>query len=149
MLIKRALYKESSYEICLKLDEKCNRGISYPSQIEFFQLLDCTCPSGAICPLQVPVEEEVDCVMDVLGDVLSVLLLLSLVSCLLFLDLLFGFFAEFFIFQVDLDSFFAFFHFAILIFSFTSCLYHQTDSKDLQPDHFLTSTKFETKYFFL
>ena len=83
-------------------------------------------------------EEEVDCVLDVLDDVLSVLLLFSLVSCLLFLDLLFDFFADFFIFEVDLDSFFAFFRFAILIFSFTSCLYHQTDLKDLQLDHFLT-----------
>ena len=35
MLIKRAPYKESSYEISLKLDEKCSRGISYPSQIVF------------------------------------------------------------------------------------------------------------------
>ena len=54
MLIKRALYKESSYEISLKLDEKCSRGISYSSQIVFFQLLHHTCFSGAICPLQVP-----------------------------------------------------------------------------------------------
>ena len=76
-------------------------------------------------------EEEVDYVLDVLNDVLSVLLLLSLVSFLLFLDLLFDFFADFFIFQVDLDSFFAF------------------HSKDLQLDHFLTLTKFETKFFFL
>ena len=54
MLINRALYKESSYEISLKLDEKCCRGISYSSQIVFFQLLHYTCFSGAICPLQVP-----------------------------------------------------------------------------------------------
>ena len=54
MLIKRALYKESSYEISLKLDEKCSRGISNPSQIVFFQLLNYTCFSGAIYPLQVP-----------------------------------------------------------------------------------------------
>ena len=47
----------------------------------------------------VPVEEEVDCVLD---DVLSVLLLLSLVSGLLFL--VFDLFADFFLFQVDLDS---------------------------------------------
>ena len=53
MLFKRALYKESSYEISLQLDEKCSRGISYSSQIVFFQLLHCTCFSGAICPLQV------------------------------------------------------------------------------------------------
>ena len=46
----------------------------------------------------VPVKEEPDCVLDVLDDVLSVslLLLLSLVSCLLFLDLVFDFFADFF-----------------------------------------------------
>ena len=54
MLIKRALYKESSYEITLKLDEKCGRGISYSSQIVFFPLLHYTCFSGTICPLQVP-----------------------------------------------------------------------------------------------
>ena len=54
MLIKKALYKESSYEVSLKLDEKCSRGITYSSQIVFFQLLHYTCFSGAICPLQVP-----------------------------------------------------------------------------------------------
>ena len=54
MLIKRALNKESSYEISLKLDEKFSRGISYSSEIVFFQFLHCTCFSSAICPLQVP-----------------------------------------------------------------------------------------------
>ena len=54
MLIKRALYKEGSYEISLKLDEKCSRGVSYSSQIVFLQMLHCTCFSGAICPLKVP-----------------------------------------------------------------------------------------------
>ena len=54
MSIKRALNKESSYEISLKLDEKCSRGISYSSQIVFFQSLHYTCFSSAICPLQVP-----------------------------------------------------------------------------------------------
>ena len=60
----------------------------------------------------VSLEEEVDCALD---DVLSVLLLLSLASCLLFLDLVFDLFADFFLFQVDLDSFLAFFCFGILI----------------------------------
>ena len=54
MSIKRVLNKESSYEIPLKLDEKCSRGISYSSQILFFQSLHYTCFSSAICPLQVP-----------------------------------------------------------------------------------------------
>ena len=54
MSIKRALNKESSYEISLKLDEKCSRGITYSSQIVFFQSLHYTCFSSAICPLQVP-----------------------------------------------------------------------------------------------
>ena len=54
MLIKRALNKESSYEISLKLDEKFNKGISYSGQIVFFQLMCYTHFSGAICPLQVP-----------------------------------------------------------------------------------------------
>ena len=50
----------------------------------------------------------VDCVLDILDDVLSVSLLLSLVSCLFFLDVVFDFFADLFLFQVDFDSFFAF-----------------------------------------
>ena len=54
MSINRALNKESSYEISLKLDKKCSRGISYSSQIVFFQSLHYTCFSSAICPLQVP-----------------------------------------------------------------------------------------------
>ena len=54
MSIKRALNKESSYEIPLKLDEKCSRGISYSSQILFFQSLHYRCFSSGICPLQVP-----------------------------------------------------------------------------------------------
>ena len=54
MSIKRALNKESSYEISLNLDEKHSRGISYSSQIVFFQSLHYTCFSSAICPLQVP-----------------------------------------------------------------------------------------------
>ena len=54
MSIKRALNKESSYEISLHLDEKCSRGISYSSQIVFFQSLHYTCFSSAICPFQVP-----------------------------------------------------------------------------------------------
>ena len=54
MSIKRALNKESSYEIFFKLDEKCSRGISYSSQTVFFQSLHYTCFSGAICLLQVP-----------------------------------------------------------------------------------------------
>ena len=57
MLIKRALNKESSYEISLKLDEKCSRGISYSSEIVFFQSLHYTCFSSAICSLQVPAGE--------------------------------------------------------------------------------------------
>ena len=52
--IKRALNKESSYEISLKLDEKCSRGISYSRQNVFFQSLHYTCFSSATCPLQVP-----------------------------------------------------------------------------------------------
>ena len=52
--IKRALNKESLYDISLKLDEKCNRDISYSSQIVFFQSLHYTCFSSVICPLQVP-----------------------------------------------------------------------------------------------
>ena len=51
---QKSTFKESSYKISLKLDEKCSRGISYSSQIVFFQLLHYTCVSGAICPLQVP-----------------------------------------------------------------------------------------------
>ena len=39
MLIKSALNKENLYEISLKLDEKFRRGISYSSQIVFFQCL--------------------------------------------------------------------------------------------------------------
>ena len=39
MSFKRALDEESSYEISLHLDEKCSRGISYSSQIVFFQSL--------------------------------------------------------------------------------------------------------------
>ena len=39
----------------LHLDEKCSRGISYSSQIVFFQSLHYTCFSSAICPFQVPV----------------------------------------------------------------------------------------------
>ena len=54
MSIKRALNKDSSYEISLNLDRKCSRGISYSSQIVFFQSLHYTCFSSAICPLQVP-----------------------------------------------------------------------------------------------
>ena len=54
MSIKRALNKESSYEISLNLDKKCSRGISYSSQIVLFQSLYYTCFSSAICPLQVP-----------------------------------------------------------------------------------------------
>ena len=54
MSIKRALNRESSYEISLKLDEKCSRGISYSSQIVFLQSLHYTCFSSAVCPLQVP-----------------------------------------------------------------------------------------------
>ena len=54
MSIKRALNKEIPYEISLKLDEKGSRGISYSSQIVFFQSLHYTCLSSAICPLQVP-----------------------------------------------------------------------------------------------
>ena len=54
MLIKRALNKESSYEISLKLDENFSRGVSYSGQIVFFQFLHYTCFSSAICPLQVP-----------------------------------------------------------------------------------------------
>ena len=54
-IFKRALNKESLYEISLKLDEKFSRGISYSSQIVFFQFLHhYTCFSSAICPLQVP-----------------------------------------------------------------------------------------------
>ena len=54
MLVKRALYEESSHEISLKLDEKCSRGISYSGQIVYFQLLHYTCFSGATCQFQVP-----------------------------------------------------------------------------------------------
>ena len=54
MSITRALNKESSYEISLKLDEKCSRSISYSGQIVFFLSLHYTCFSSAICPLQVP-----------------------------------------------------------------------------------------------
>ena len=54
MSIKRALNKETSYEISVKLDEKCSRGISYSSQTVFFQSVHYTCFSSAICPLQVP-----------------------------------------------------------------------------------------------
>ena len=54
MSIKRALNKENSYEIPLKLDEKCSRGISYSGQVVLFQSLHFTCFSSAICPLQVP-----------------------------------------------------------------------------------------------
>ena len=61
MSIKRALNKESSYETCLKLDEKCSRGISYSTQIVFFQSLHYTCFYSAICPLQVPDSYLIDC----------------------------------------------------------------------------------------
>ena len=54
MSIKRALNQENLYKISLKLDEKCSRGISYSSQIVFFQSLHYTCFFRAICPLQVP-----------------------------------------------------------------------------------------------
>ena len=54
MFIKGALNKESSYEVSLKLDEKCSRGSSYSSQIVFFQSLHYTCFCSVICPLQVP-----------------------------------------------------------------------------------------------
>ena len=54
MSIKRALNEESSYEISLKLDEKYSRGISYSSQIVFFQSLHYTCFFGAVCRLEVP-----------------------------------------------------------------------------------------------
>ena len=54
MLIKRALNKESSYEISLKLDGKFNRGISYSGHIVFSQFLRNACFSSAVCPLQVP-----------------------------------------------------------------------------------------------
>ena len=54
MLIKRALNKESLYDISVKLDEKFSRGISYSSQIVFSQFLHYTCFSSATCPLQVP-----------------------------------------------------------------------------------------------
>ena len=54
MTMKRALNEECSYEISLKLDEKCSRGISYFSQIVFFQSLHYTCFFGAICRLEVP-----------------------------------------------------------------------------------------------
>ena len=54
MLIKKALNKESSYEISLKLDEKVSRGISYSSHIVFFQFLHHTCFSSAKFPLHVP-----------------------------------------------------------------------------------------------
>ena len=54
MLIKKALNKESPYEISVKLDEKFSRGISYASRIVFFQFLHNTYFSGATCPLQVP-----------------------------------------------------------------------------------------------
>ena len=53
MSTNRALNKESSYEISLKLDKKCSRCISYSSQIVFFQSLHYTCFSSAVCPLQV------------------------------------------------------------------------------------------------
>ena len=58
MIIKRALYKESLYEISLKSDEKCSRDISYSSQIVFLHLLHYTCFSGAVCPLQVPASKS-------------------------------------------------------------------------------------------
>ena len=57
MSIRREFNKESSYEISLKLDEKCRGGISYSSQIVFFQSLHYTCFSSAICPLQVPASD--------------------------------------------------------------------------------------------
>ena len=53
LLIKKALNKESLYEISVKLDEKFSRSISYSSQIVFFQFLCYTCFSGTICQLQV------------------------------------------------------------------------------------------------
>ena len=57
MFIKRALNKESSYEISLKLDKKFSRGICCSGQIVIFQFLHYTCFSSAVslsCPLQVP-----------------------------------------------------------------------------------------------
>ena len=53
MLIKRALSRESSYEVSIKLDEKLSRVIFHSSQIVFFQFVHYTCYSGAVCPLQV------------------------------------------------------------------------------------------------
>ena len=53
MLIERALNRESSYEIFLKLNEKSSKSISYSGQIVFFQFLHYTCFSSAICLLQV------------------------------------------------------------------------------------------------
>ena len=53
MLIKRALNKESSHEIFYNWMR--NQGISYSSQIVFFEFLDYTCFSGTVCPLQVSV----------------------------------------------------------------------------------------------
>ena len=58
ILIKRALNKESLYEISLKLDEKFSRDISYSSQIVFLQFLHYTRFSSAICPLQVPATDQ-------------------------------------------------------------------------------------------
>ena len=51
--IKRALNKEISSEISLKLDEKFSWAINYSSQIVFFQFMHYTCFSSAICLLQV------------------------------------------------------------------------------------------------
>ena len=116
-------------------------GFFFCSNLIFFLFGGCfsSCFITFVLVCSVPVvEKEVACILDILDldVVLSELLLLSLVcllftACLLFLDLLFDFFADFFIFHVDLDSLFAFFRFAILISSFTS------DSKDLQLDDFL------------
>ena len=61
MPIKRSLNKENSYEVSLKLDEKFSRGISYSSQIVFFEFLRYTCFSSAICPLHVPACNGLSC----------------------------------------------------------------------------------------
>ena len=72
MLIKRALNKESLYEISLKLDEKFSRGISYSSQIVFFQFLHYTCFSSAICPVQVPGFSYANLHLEFLNQILHV-----------------------------------------------------------------------------
>ena len=57
MLFKRVLNKKSLKEISLKLDERFSSGISYSSQIVFYQFSHYTCFSGAICPLQMPASD--------------------------------------------------------------------------------------------